>query len=343
MKLAPPIARCEVDSLAVPWFEFPIWSANKAADKGNSKNILFRTWGGIGDVICSEPTVRYAVERFKDCKITVETNFPEVFQHLALADIYDTKKERAIADDYLVKETVPTQSVSLLLPQFFNHIHTHCVDFGSMCALRSQLPIANREVILRPPTPESDLLHELVEESHRYVAVHAGRHWPSKTFPAAWWNRTLDSIVKAGFTPILIGKDGGESQGYVAVNAEHCVDLRDKCSLNETMWLLQQLPILVCNDSSPLHMAVTGNAWIGFVPTVKHPDFITHFRQGKFGWRMQSFGKGGMWDHSEINPNVTIDVNLDHVDPELLKTFLPEPEIFGPWCKEKMDEYFQGI
>lgn len=331
--------------IGVPFMSIPVYRTNLAVQKGVEKNLLFVTWGGIGDVICSEPTVRYAIEKFKDCRVTIATRHPELFQHLKFHDIYDLKKETPIADDYLIFQTIPVQDQTTLIPQFISHMYTHCVDFPALSALRSQLPINHREVILKPAKPGlgGGLKKFWALQNENYVVVHAGRHWQTKTFPAKWWNAVIDSIIENGMVPVLIGKHEGETQGYVDTKTEGCVDLRDQTTIEESIWLLQNSPVLVCNDSSPLHMAATGNAFIGFVASVKHPDYITHYRKGKFGWRMENFELDGMWNHSSMCPNSAEDVNLDKIGSELVASFLPEPSVFGPWCKRRIDEYRTSI
>lgn len=339
--------------VSLPVAMVPLFATRIAKQRGVSNSLLFTTWGGIGDVICSEPTVRYAVDRFKDCKITVATQHPELFQHLKLYDTYNLKKDTPILDDYLVLPTIPTQNDSSLICQFMSHMLINCVDFPALSALRLQLPIADRHVILRPVQPQDQTILDIINEKQKYVIVHAGRHWKSKTFPTEWWNATLDSIKQEGLIPVLIGKHDGETQGYVDANPDGCIDLRDKTSLSDSIWLLQRAAVVVCNDSSPLHMAATGDAFILFIASVKHVDYITHYRKpftiagqdlpSVWSWRMQNIGIGGLWNGFDACPNKTEDVNVDNIDPELILNILPDSKSIGPLCKEKIDEYFKSV
>lgn len=331
----------------------PLFATKIAEQREVLKNLLFATWGGIGDVICSEPTIRYALNNYKDCKITVATRHPELFSHLNLDDVYDLTKEHPISDDYLILHTIPTQDNTLLTPQFISHMLTHCIDFPSLSALRMQIPLEHRYVVLRPNQPKDQQILDIVNQKQNYVVVHAGRHWESKTFPVQWWNAVLDSIKQVGLIPVLIGKHDGETQGYVNTSTEGCIDLRDKTSLNDSIWMVQRMPVVVCNDSSPLHMSATGDAWILFVASVKHTDYITHYRKpftiaGQnnkpvWSWRMQNTGVGGLWDHFNTCPNKTEDLNVDKIDLSVLSKILPDPTIFGPLCKEKIDDYFRSV
>lgn len=341
------------DSIAIPFRKLPAGRTTIAIRKGVQNNLLIRTWGGIGDQICSEPTLRYALKNFKDVKITLASEMPELFSHLNFHDVYDLRKETPIWDDYISFQTIAP--LDDLVWQFANHMVTNCVDFPSICAFRMQLPIKDRVVYLRGYVKDDSsiwpTLDLITQKIGKYVIIHAGRHWSSKTFPSDWWNSTLDAIKKTGLTPVLIGKEGTDkmdNQGTVDVETKDCIDLRNKTTIQETIWLLQRAAVVVCNDSSPLHMAVTGNAWIGCIATVKHPDFIFHWRfPGSdiptWSWRQESLNVGGMWERFDGLPNKDNKVDLDHCEESLLRTWLPEPESVALWCQEKMNDYLGTI
>lgn len=333
------------DRFAIPGWRLPAWRTSFATQKGVQDNILIKTWGGIGDQICAEPTLRFALNHFKNVKVSLASPIPEVFRHLKFHDVYNTNEyPPPIYDDHLVFETNSDADEWNILYQFVSHNVVHCVDFPSICALRSALPNADKSVVLKPPDPtlRRQDIWDFYQRRRQCVIVHAGKHWQSKTFPAAWWSAAIESISKAGLTPVLIGKDNGPGQGTVDVDID-CVhmDFRNKTSLNETIWMLQQVPVVICNDSSPLHMAVSGDAWIGFFATAKHYDYITHWRKGQWGWRMKNLSKGGYWDIMDYCPNTQEAKTIDKVAPDVLASWLPEPTIVGDFCKEKVDDYFR--
>lgn len=329
------------DSFKMPGFLIPVIRTMIACEKGVNKNILITTWGGIGDQICAEPTIRYAIEEFNDCKITLASELPELYRHLKFHSIYNLKDERPIIEDYLVFDTIPQQRADqTLMSQFISHMLTNCVDFPSLSAFRCQLPISRREVKLDPKKPDNLELLDLASNRRNLVAIHAGKHWQSKTFPVEWWNAVIDSLISCGLTPVLVGKTAHEDQGFVDTKNTGCIDLRDKTTLMETVWILKQLSVLICNDSSPLHMAVAGDAFIGFIASVKHPDMITHWRKGEWGWRMKNFGNGGLWEDYTVCPNTKEDIILDKCSAQRIAKILPDPEIFGPWARSRVDEYF---
>lgn len=320
----------ENDKIVIPAMEMPEFRTALAIKRGVEQNLLFKTWGGLGDQICAEPTLRFALKTFKDCKVSLASEHPELFTHLNFKKVYDLKKEKPDYTEYLVFNTiVPPTS---LVWQFFGHMITNCVDFPSMCALRCQLPVADRSVILKPQTPIS------LDLPKNSVYVHAGRHWPSKTFPKWWWDKVLDTLCENDVVPVLIGADTDDNRGTVDVDSHGCIDLRNKLSINDSIAYLQRAKVLLTNDSSPLHMAVSGDAWIGYIATCKHPDFITHWRKGQWSWRMQNHGVSGIWDVMDYCPNKKSEITVDQIDEKLLLSWLPKPEDFAMWGVKKLYE-----
>jgi hypothetical protein len=128
-----------------------------------------------------------------------------------------------------------------------------------------------------------------------------------------------------------------DNRGTVDVNPEGCIDLRNKTSLMETMYLLKCATSLITNDSSPMHMAAVGNAYIAFVASAKHHDYLYHWRKPIFAdqpvwsWRMKHFNLGGMWDTMDHCPNKKEEVTVDKCSEKLLATWLPEPAEMPQW------------
>jgi hypothetical protein len=327
------------DKVQMPAVQLPAYRTSVAIRDGVEKEILFTTWGGIGDQLCAEPTLRFAIDTFKDCRISLATEIPEVFAHLNFHKVFDLKLEIPDYDKFFVLETI-THTESLTW-QFMSHMVTHCVDFPSLCALRCQLPIAYKpiQISCSPPGMGSrvrEKLYAIRLEHYRHVLIHAGRHWESKTFPKDWWDAVYDEVVTAGLIPVLIGKDVDFNVGVVDVKCdEHGIDLRNQCSLSETLWLCQKAGLMICSDSAPMHMAAPGEAHIAFVATVKHPDYITHWRRGGWGWRMKNFGKGGMWELMDYCPNKEQTIEVDKCPEEQLVKWLPEPKEIVEWIASR--------
>lgn len=331
--------------MQIPISEHPEFVTQAAIERGVENKLLFTTWGGLGDQLCAEPTLAFAVKEFRRSGMTISlsSEFPEMFAHIPFDEVFDSKKVRPIWDNYLVLHTI--KNPETMLWQFVSHCVTHCVDFPTICSLRSTLPIEWKAVRSEPErfiSKEFMNTHKFMTNKE-HVFVHAGKHWPSKTFPSTWWNCVLEEIKLQGFMPIIIGKDLDDNRGTVDVDTTGCIDLRNKTSLSETMWLLKNCKALISNDSSPLHMAAIGNAHIAFVASAKHQDYIYHWRRPHTGngistkvewaWRMRHFNRGGIWDDINHCPNKKEQVTVDQVEADKVASWLPDPDEMPKWVK----------
>lgn len=320
--------------LNVPAMLIPSFRMHVAREGRHDKFLLFNCTGGIGDYVCAEPSFRYALNRFKDSQISLSTNVPELFRHLNFAEVYDWRVEKPDEDNYLSFKII--QDNETIQTEFLTHLLSHCVDYTSLNMFRCQLPVKDRCVMLVPAEVDMSMARDLIN-TDTDIAIHAGRSWQSKTFPKAWWDAVLAEIISHGKRPVLIGANSAEDRGTVEVNTEGCLDLRNELTIMESVAVLQTARVLLTNDSSPLHMAASGDAWIGFVSTVRHPDYITHWRNGgQWSWRMENLSRGGMWETANLSPNNFDGIKLDIVDFQDLMAWLPEPKKFAQWGVEKL-------
>lgn len=320
----------------------PLFRTQVAIDAGVERNLIFKTWGGIGDQICAEPTLRFALKNFNDCQVSLASELPGVFKHLNFKRVFDLNDEFPNYSKYLTFETIQAPDQSNMVWLFFCHMLTNCVDFPSLCALRCQLPINEKDIRVVGDTP-TNIPMSLIAPIIGGVIVHPGKHWQSKTFPKSFWDRVLAGLKIRGIKPIIIGADADENRGTVDVDTEGCLDFRNKLSITESIWACQRASVVLTNDSAPLHMAAGGQAWIGFVATCKHPDFITHWRRpaghsaNVWQWREKNFGKGGIWDVVDNCPNKDRNIEAEYVPPELLASWLPEPAEMAEWAASRME------
>lgn len=324
----------EIPAMFVPSFRKAV-----AGQRGVKNKILLKTWGGLGDQICAEPTLRFALDRFKEYEISLDAMVPELFTHLKFHKVYDQKKNPANEDEFDVFHTICSDQDFFW--EYVCHLYTHCIDFPSICAFRSQLPRAYREIQLHPSQEIYDKITPLMSDFVNkipFVVLHPGKHWQSKTFPKWWWDRVISYLKRNDCLPVIIGGHADDINGLrttVDVDTEGCVDFRNKFSVMETVAILKKSRVLLTNDSAPLHMAASTNAWIGFVSMNKHPEYITHTRYGEFGWRMKSFELGGVWDISHF----LSDINVQDIG-ENLEKWLPIPEELGKWALYAGWNYF---
>lgn len=319
--------------VSVPITHIPGFLTTIAMQAGVEQRIMMRTWGGLGDQICAEPTIRYALSKFKNCDFFLASEFPELFKHLhpKFKHIYNMNEDNINYSKYFVFDMIKSPDDSNMVWQFMSHLLINCVDFPSMCAFRLQLPVADKEIQLVGTVPE--LPEEILETIKGGVIIHPGAHWQAKTFPAAFYNETIEHLRTAGLTPILIGGALDDNRGTVkGIDTTGCLDFINKFTVEQSVWACQQAAVVLTNDSSPLHMAASGDAFIGFIATVKHPDMITHWRHGQWQWRQKNFGKGGIWDHIDYCPNKKDQLEVEEVPQELLESWLPNPAEWAEWA-----------
>lgn len=273
-------------------------------------------------MICAEPTLRFAIHHFKS-DVSLACERPELFSHLKFKEIFDFKNDFLITGRHFNLNCYPKNAE--LLNQFINPNLVHCVDWPSLATLRMQLPIKYRRVQLHPkafPEPPKKAIG-----SNR-VLLHVGKGWPSKTFPQEWWIAAMKDCLERGFVPVLIGQNCIEFSGL----DDGVVDLRDKLSFNQFLWLCKNSHRMITNDSAPLHIAAAGDGKIAFVSTAKRGDLITHYREGGYGWRMKDFGNR-LWDEFPLSPSHGEPIFINEI-PNNRRLSLPDPMDLVEWLWE---------
>src|SRR5690242_14105396 len=127
------------DTIFVPGGMIPSFRTTKAIEDGVERKLMFKTWGGLGDQICCEPTIRYAFDAFKTCEIYLASERPELFSHLPFKKVFDLKEGKPIWENYFVFNTITDPSH--LNWEFFSHCLINCVDYPSISCFRGQIPI----------------------------------------------------------------------------------------------------------------------------------------------------------------------------------------------------------
>jgi ADP-heptose:LPS heptosyltransferase len=137
----------------------------------------------------------------------------------------------------------------------------------------------------------------------------------------------IDSLAEH-FTVGLIGKTISEEQGYLPVECPaDGIDFRDSTTLGELIALISKAPVLLTNDSSPLHIAGAFDNWVMVVPTAKHPDHILPFRNGTQYYKTKSLCKKVLMQDLELRAT-EIDLDTINIVPEgkTIYDYLPDPE-----------------
>lgn len=319
--------RLERDTVILPAKEIPSFRCAHAIKNNTRKKWLIKTWGGLGDVVCAEPTIRYMIRRMRDHSFYLQTDYPELFRHLNFEDVFSSTETIDESKFYVVRTINDQSSLSW---DFLSHALMQPVDYVSINMLRMQLPVGHRSI--RLPEYESDIepFKELKAKPEQFILVHPGRHWPSKTFPAEYWKGVVDELSKY-FKVILIGKTVGESQGFVDFDVSgntNVYDLRDypDFGLTDLIAFCRTARLLLTNDSAPIHIAAAGSAYIGIISSCKKSDYLFHWRHGRFAWRMYDFARDNFFNYTELSPIREDELRFEHLPDGLMEKILPDPK-----------------
>lgn len=316
--------------------ELPAVRIADAIGRGINKKLLFVVGGGLGDRLCAEPTIRYATKKFSDCEISLLCDTPEVFWHLPFKAVYRTMEEVPPR----LHLPLYTYAQGNLANQFFNANLMHSVDFASVSALRMQLPRSEKVLrqypISTPKMKEWFFFGPTIAQDFRTIVVHPGESWPSRTFPAKWWEEIISSLSAMSYTKVLV-------VGNKTVNIKcdsRAVDIRQKTDINDFSWICRHANAIVTNDSSPVHFGAVGRAQIAMVATCRRPDLIAHWRRPaevshpQFGWNTRDFSAKRMWEMFDECPNNLDKVRIDLVpDGSKIEEFIQAPSEIVSWLK----------
>lgn len=334
----------------------PSYRAQAALKLGKLRDVMLITRGGLGDAVCSEPVIRFALKNFqKPFNLSVCTKYPSLFIHLPIKAAWlDSMDTRIVRAEYFWATTYP--NAGSLDWDFICHPYCNTVDAMSIAAFKCMMPTEEKNLVLAS-NPKWEKLSKdefdrisFLRAANELVLVHPGLTWKSRTFPVSWWQDVIDGLKRIGVTPVLIGAAARDKVGTVPVDPSGCIDLRDKTSLDDFIRLCQMSTVLLTNDSSPMHLAASTQPdqtdfsrqpWIGFVATCRHPDFISHWRKapahtaidGKpmpngtnvWGYRMRNLGTDGIWNHQDYYHREK-PFSLENYDYSLVESCLPHPE-----------------
>jgi len=158
------------------------------------------------------------------------------------------------------------------------------------------------------------------------VVVHPGKGWKTKTFPIDWWQGVIDGFLKNGELVIIIGKDMGENQGTVEIDASGCIDARNLLNIGALLALIAKCKVVVTNDSSPVHIAAAFDTNTILIPSCKHPDFVLPYRSnGDKYLNVNVFYDRLFVELYEADPSQVYDIEVDdYYSDEFMREVLPD-------------------
>lgn len=303
--------------------DLEVWSKN--VNGFHYKRTLSITiGGGMGDQLCSEPVLRFIRKWYskETTDIYCFTHWKRLFKHLE-NDFIFSDIENIIPQDTSIYFMETSPKVEQMIWRFISHPMIHPVDYISLSCLRRTMPDSDKDIKLEVYPEELEAIKDLPQFD---ILVHPGRGWPSKTFPTAWWLEVTKLLKDSGLRVAIIGKHIGEDQGYVEFECPDGVtDLRDMQSLGESIALISKTPVLISNDSAPVHLAGAFDNWIVLIPSCKHPDHVLPYRKGTKSYKTKHIYGRLTCDAIESLPTSLKDVTVDKTVGDIME-YLPEPE-----------------
>jgi hypothetical protein len=279
--------------------------------KGQRKfqtHVVLAVGARLGDMVSAEPVFRYMLEhQYKGMATTIISVAPRIFAHLG------DKANIIHFDGHQRNQDEPAIVHNAMLPQeheiwkFIQANTMHTVDFMSIVCLRHTLPDIDKQikigVSLSGITEILDVLGSRAADWQELILVHPGRGWPSKTFPIDYWQKIINELQKSGLKVGIIGKDIDEQIGVLQFEtSEEIIDLREILTLDGLIALISRAPLLITNDSSPLHIAGAFDNHIILIPTCKHPDYILPWRNGTKHYKATALFEKLMCEDPSMDP-----------------------------------------
>lgn len=252
--------------------------------------LLFDTRGsGLGDSICQEPTFRYATrELYPKERIHLVTKFPEVFQHLDLAvhdEIPAGKFNCVSASPYRVDPAGSVVEHPIL--GFTQMLFIHMVDFFSLFLIRRMLSDHYRRPKIQLPPVDLPFDGE-------YVAVHVSANDRHRSLHPMYAESLVHSLVEWGHQVVVFGRDSRDLDLSGALDLINVLDVHTTCEL------VRKARLLITTDSAPVHIAAAFDTPMVVIPTIRHPDFLLHARNGSRYWKARACYKKLMVDDRDF-------------------------------------------
>lgn len=272
----------------------------------NNKDIIVfdSVGGGLGDEICTEPSVRYACKYlYPNEDVRICTKYPEVFKHLNKL-CGKNKEELKIGDsDKFLRFTA--SPYCLINGKHHTHpfaniaqpLFISTVDFHSMFMIKRILPDEDKRIFLQVNKNLKDLIKE---NPKNLIAIHPYSSNNTKNFSKEYTQSLIDCLTFKGFKTVVFGKTDNKEDFKNTINLINLLDIERTFALISKTWLL------ITTDSAPLHIASVFDNYIILVPTIKHPDRLIHPRHGQRYWKAAALYKKLIVDDKAWPPHKDI-------------------------------------
>lgn len=207
----------------------------------NPRKILIRRDAAFGDVLLLSPVIRAIKRAFSGWPIFVDSLCFEV-----LAGNPDVAGPGTVGD---MPEALVIELNGSYERQPEKHI-LQCYTEDAERALGVPLAVRKDEMFLACD-PHELAVERSVFASGKWVAIHAGPSWPSKSWDAWSWSKLINQLIQDGWNVVLVGH---AVQGVFA-GLPCTKDRRGKTSISRLAAVLSCCKLGIVIDSLVLHAA----------------------------------------------------------------------------------------
>jgi ADP-heptose:LPS heptosyltransferase len=222
--------------------------------------ILFERHSGIGDIICTFPSVLELRKRHPDAVFVYSTrqSFKSIAEMGRVADVvvesdWSPEMPKVMHQDY-----DQCYQPQLEDEQPLGREHAHLVDdFSQTLGVKP----SSRQPKLHVPAALSQLLVKKLkpfsEKANHVVGIHIGPSWRVREWTAEGWTK-LVTLLRDSFDCVVmqLGSDMDTAKGFVkAPRIAGAEDWVGKLNLEESVAALEQLDLFIGIDSGLLHAA----------------------------------------------------------------------------------------
>jgi hypothetical protein len=280
-------------------------------------HIFMDIQGGLGDQVCAEPVVRYAINHLynENDDIIIATHFPEIFKHLNVQIINHDEKE-ILQTNKIYYHMLSLPGPDKILWAFISPTLSHTTDYISIAMLHRVLLEKNKKITLTYSEEDLENIKKITNcNFENLILVHPNKSWESKTFPTEWWQEIINELSKE-YTVGIIGKEIDENMTLLPVEAkENCIDYRNLLSLNELFALIGNAKLLITGDSSPIHISGAFDNFVIFIATCKYPEHTMPIRNKD---KIYPMFKKLVIDQTKNIPNIINTQTIDKIHGNIL-------------------------
>jgi ADP-heptose:LPS heptosyltransferase len=248
----------------------------------------------IGDTLCSTPVLRKLHQSY-DSKVTVVTNFPELFKNHPLVEkVYHSNSVNLdfINSNFITHNSFYENGQKNSRGVEFKH---NRIDIRQYHAIKLGFMLTKDEMSIDYIPDEYEPIKGLPE---KYVLIHPVQNWPSRTWDAVKWMELSKKLNDHNISVISVGKDSSEV-GFFNVKKpifnfeiKNGLNLMNKTTLSQSWHLINKSLCFVTMDSGLLHLAGTTDSEIVQLGSSINYEFRAPYRNNSQEYKYHYVGGG---------------------------------------------------